>query len=46
VLEIQEGEEIWIDSEAEGWFTGTNKEGKSGLFPANYVLEITDKTTK
>lgn len=33
------GEEIFVDSENEGWLHGTNKEGKSGLFPANYVQD-------
>jgi len=36
-LSVFEGEIITIDSEAEGWFSGTNDKGKSGLFPANYV---------
>jgi len=38
-LTIKEGEELIIESETEGWFTGTNKDGKTGLFPANYVEE-------
>jgi hypothetical protein len=38
-LTIQVGEEIFVDSENEGWLHGTNKEGKSGLFPANYVQD-------
>eukprot|EP01120_Amphizonella_sp_Union-15-10_P011395 TRINITY_DN4816_c0_g1_i1.p1 TRINITY_DN4816_c0_g1~~TRINITY_DN4816_c0_g1_i1.p1 ORF type:complete len:499 (-),score=124.05 TRINITY_DN4816_c0_g1_i1:75-1571(-) len=38
-LSIKEGEELIIESEAEGWFTGTNKNGETGLFPANYVDE-------
>jgi len=36
-LSVFEGEIITIDTEAEGWFSGTNDKGKSGLFPANYV---------
>ena len=36
-LSIQVGEIIYIDSEAPGWYSGTNSRGQSGLFPANYV---------
>lgn len=36
-LTIVVGQTIIIVSEAEGWFCGTNDQGKTGLFPANYV---------
>lgn len=36
-LTIVVGQTITIVSEAEGWFCGTNDQGKTGLFPANYV---------
>lgn len=36
-LSVQVGEIIFIDSEAPGWYSGTNSRGQSGLFPANYV---------
>jgi hypothetical protein len=39
-LTIREGEIIIIDQENEGWFSGTNTRGQSGLFPANYVTEL------
>eukprot|EP01094_Clydonella_sp_ATCC50884_P016339 TRINITY_DN2714_c0_g1_i1.p1 TRINITY_DN2714_c0_g1~~TRINITY_DN2714_c0_g1_i1.p1 ORF type:complete len:472 (-),score=161.06 TRINITY_DN2714_c0_g1_i1:125-1540(-) len=39
-LTIQPGEIITIDGENEGWFTGTNARGKSGMFPANFTEEI------
>lgn len=38
-LTIRVGELVTIDSEASGWFSGTNDRGESGLFPANYVEE-------
>eukprot|EP01121_Diplochlamys_sp_Union-15-3_P011473 TRINITY_DN3333_c0_g3_i1.p1 TRINITY_DN3333_c0_g3~~TRINITY_DN3333_c0_g3_i1.p1 ORF type:complete len:469 (-),score=109.87 TRINITY_DN3333_c0_g3_i1:130-1353(-) len=38
-LTIKEGEELIIESENEGWCTGRNKDGKTGLFPRNYVEE-------
>lgn len=36
-LTIKEGQIVTILSEAEGWYCGQNDDGKSGLFPANYV---------
>merc|ERR1712137_1246188 len=36
-LTIRVGETITIDTEASGWYAGTNSAGESGLFPANYV---------
>jgi len=36
-LTIKVGETITIDTEAAGWYSGTNSSGQSGLFPANYV---------
>lgn len=36
-LSIQPGEIITIDGENEGWYTGSNARGQSGMFPANYV---------
>lgn len=36
-LTIKEGEELDVEEESDGWCTGRNKEGKTGLFPANYV---------
>jgi drebrin-like protein len=38
-LTIKEGEELMVEEESDGWCTGTNKDGKTGLFPANYVEE-------
>merc|ERR1712137_1312947 len=36
-LTIKVGETVTIDTEASGWYSGTNSRGESGLFPANYV---------
>lgn len=36
-LTIKVGEIVYIDIETEGWYSGTNDRGESGLFPANYV---------
>jgi len=36
-LTIRVGDVIVIDQELSGWFSGTNAQGQSGLFPANYV---------
>merc|ERR1712232_424038 len=36
-LTIRVGETVTIDTEASGWYSGTNDRGESGLFPANYV---------
>jgi len=37
-LTIREGEIIIIDLENEGWFSGTNTRGQSGLFPVRARL--------
>lgn len=36
-LTIKVGETVVINTEASGWYAGTNSRGESGLFPANYV---------
>jgi len=36
-LTIRVGDVIVIDQEMSGWYSGTNAQGQSGLFPANYV---------
>ena len=36
-LTINVGDIITINSDTEGWFSGTNDKGQSGMFPANYV---------
>jgi hypothetical protein len=36
-LTIREGEILQIQSEEDGWYYGTNSQGKAGNFPSNYV---------
>lgn len=36
-LSITEGDVISIHAETVGWFEGSNRQGRSGLFPADFV---------
>jgi len=36
-LTIKEGDILTIQAEEDGWYYGTNSQGKSGNFPSNYV---------
>jgi len=44
-LTIKEGEILHVISETDGWYFGTNAQGKEGNFPSNYVEKI-DKDHK
>jgi len=36
-LSIKEGEILHVVSETDGWYFGTNSQGKEGNFPSNFV---------
>ena len=36
-LSLQEGEVLTVQSEADGWYFGTNQNGQRGMFPASFV---------
>ena len=39
-LALKEGDIIVIESEADGWYLGTNGRGERGIFPASFVMLI------
>jgi hypothetical protein len=40
-LSLRVGDRIWVTGTASDWWTGTVN-GKSGIFPANYVEKVTN----
>lgn len=39
-LALKEGDIIVIESEADGWYLGTNTRGERGIFPASFVMLV------
>ncbi len=43
-LDLREGEIITITRKNERWWQGVTADGRSGIFPSNYVAEIHQPT--
>jgi hypothetical protein len=37
-LALREGDILFIESEADGWYFGTNTRGERGMFPGSFVI--------